>query len=131
MSAFHPEADTSACPGDAYFVLANVDIGSCLPSFYSQARPLFERALAIREKALGPEHPHTADSLSNLARLLQEQGDLAGARPLFERALTVHEGALGAHHIWTGDSARATAEVLDALGRGEEAAALRCRYRLS
>ena len=34
------------------------------------ARPLFERALAIREKALGPEHPDTAGSLNNLACLL-------------------------------------------------------------
>ena len=27
---------------------------------YSQAQPLFERALAIREKSLGAEHPDTA-----------------------------------------------------------------------
>ena len=43
------------------------------------ARPLYERALAIREKALGPEHPDTAQSLNNLAVLLQAQGDFAGA----------------------------------------------------
>ena len=49
---------------------------------YSEARPLFERALAIREKALGAEHPDTATSLNNLAGLLQSQGDLAGASPL-------------------------------------------------
>ena len=46
------------------------------------ARPLYERALAIFEKALGPEHPDTARSLNNLASLLQAQGDLAGARAL-------------------------------------------------
>ena len=46
------------------------------------ARPLYERALAIREKALGPEHPHTAMSLNNLAGPASGQGDLAGARPL-------------------------------------------------
>lgn len=33
----------------------------------SGARPLHERALAIRETALGPEHPDTATSLDNLA----------------------------------------------------------------
>jgi hypothetical protein len=32
--------------------------------------PLSERALAIREKALGPEHPDTATSLNNLGLLL-------------------------------------------------------------
>jgi hypothetical protein len=49
---------------------------------YTAARPLFERALAIREKASGPEHPYTALSLNNLALLLKDQGDLSGARPL-------------------------------------------------
>jgi tetratricopeptide (TPR) repeat protein len=53
------------------------------------ARALFELALAIYEKALGPEHPSTATSLNNLAALLQAQGDLAGARPLYERALAI------------------------------------------
>jgi hypothetical protein len=38
-------------------------------------------ALAIREKALGRGHPDTATSLNNLARVIQAQGDLAGARP--------------------------------------------------
>ncbi|PZR83845.1 MAG: hypothetical protein DLM68_13770 [Hyphomicrobiales bacterium] len=42
------------------------------------ARPRFERALAIREKALGPERPWTAQSFNNLANLLKDQGDLAG-----------------------------------------------------
>ena len=38
---------------------------------YASARPLFERALAIRESALGPDHLNTAQSLNNLAFLLQ------------------------------------------------------------
>ena len=68
------------------------------------ARPLFERALAINEKALGPEHPDTATSLNNLASLLQAQGDLAGARPLLERALAIREKALGPEHPDTAQS---------------------------
>jgi hypothetical protein len=52
---------------------------------YSGPRPLFERALAISEKVLGLEHPETADCFNNVASLLLDQGDLAGARPLFER----------------------------------------------
>jgi hypothetical protein len=50
------------------------------------ARPLYERALAIFEKVLGPDHPDTARSVDNLAGLLQAQGDLAGT-PLFEPTL--------------------------------------------
>jgi hypothetical protein len=65
---------------------------------YSGARLLCERALAIREKVFGPEHPVTAQSLATLARLLEDQGDLAGARPLWERALAIREMVLGPEH---------------------------------
>ena len=36
---------------------------------YAKAEPLYQRSLAIREKALGPEHPDVANSLNNLAEL--------------------------------------------------------------
>lgn len=32
---------------------------------YSRAEPLYQRSLAIREQALGPDHPNTATSLNN------------------------------------------------------------------
>ena len=38
---------------------------------YDQALPLYQRALKIREKALGPEHPDTAISLNNLAGFMR------------------------------------------------------------
>ncbi|MCS6938606.1 MAG: tetratricopeptide repeat protein, partial [Roseiflexus sp.] len=41
---------------------------------YAAARPLYERALAIRDQALGPAHPDTAASLNNLAALLADRG---------------------------------------------------------
>ena len=40
---------------------------------YEGAKPLYERSLAIREKVLGPDHPHVASSLNNLAGLLANQ----------------------------------------------------------
>jgi tetratricopeptide (TPR) repeat protein len=61
---------------------------------YSEARPLYVRALAIHQKVLGPEHSDTAKSLNNLAMLLQAQGDLARALPLFKDALAI----LGPEH---------------------------------
>ena len=45
-------------------------------------------------------------------------------------ALAAHENALGPEHAWTKDSARVTADALDALGRTDEATALRERYGL-
>ena len=83
---------------------------------YAQARPLFERALAIREKALGPEHPDTATSLNNLAFLLKDQGDLAGGRPLYERALAIREKALGPEHPDTATSLNNLARLLQDQG---------------
>jgi len=81
---------------------------SCLAD-YGAARVLFERALEIREKMLGFDHPVTALSLNNLGSLLRVQDDLAAAKPYFERALTIWETALGPDH-------QATATSLDNLG---------------
>jgi tetratricopeptide (TPR) repeat protein len=83
---------------------------------YAAARPLFERALAIYEQALGPAHPATAASLNNLAELFRAQGDYAAARPLFERALAVHEQALGPAHPATAASLNNLAELFRAQG---------------
>ncbi len=66
----------------------------------------------------------------NLARLLLADGDLAGAAACGEGALAAHEAALGPAHAWTLDSARVTAEAWAALGRTEEAAALKARLGL-
>jgi hypothetical protein len=40
---------------------------------YAQAEPLFKRSLAIRVKALGPDHPDVATSQNNLAALYNAQ----------------------------------------------------------
>jgi tetratricopeptide (TPR) repeat protein len=92
------------------------------------ARPLHERALAIHEKVLGPEHPNTNAARGNLSRLLLLIGLPTEALTLGETALTAHDKVLGPGHAWTNDSARVTADALDALGRTEEAQALRERY---
>jgi hypothetical protein len=60
---------------------------------YDQARPLYERALAIRQKVLGSSHLDTLQSLESLAKLLLEQGDLAGAQPLYEQMQSFLMGA--------------------------------------
>ena len=65
---------------------------------YAAAEPLYRRALAGREKALGPDHPDTLTSVNNLAVLLQAKGDYAAAEPLYRRALAGREKALGPDH---------------------------------
>jgi tetratricopeptide (TPR) repeat protein len=83
---------------------------------YSQARPLFDRALVIRKTVLGPERPDTAQSLNNLAFLLHNQGDLAAARPLYKRALTIREKVLGPEHRDTAVSLNNLARLLQDQG---------------
>ena len=39
-----------------------------------EAKKLYQRALTILEKSLGPEHPNVAAGLNNLALLLQVCG---------------------------------------------------------
>ena len=53
---------------------------------FAGALPLYERALAIREQVLGPEHPDRATSFNNLADLLDAQGDAVGAAAIRARA---------------------------------------------
>ena len=62
------------------------------------AKALFERALAILEKALGPDHPDVATSLNNLAAMHEAIGGFNEARALHERALAIREKALGPDH---------------------------------
>ncbi|MCX6679849.1 MAG: FxSxx-COOH system tetratricopeptide repeat protein [Methanothrix sp.] len=64
----------------------------------TSARSVLERALAIDEKALGPEHTCVATMANNLGLVLQDQGDLVGAKRCFERALAIDEKALGPEH---------------------------------
>jgi len=58
---------------------------------YTEAEPLFQRSLAIREKALGPEDPDVATSLENYAFLLQEMDRNTDADKLGERARAIRD----------------------------------------
>jgi tetratricopeptide (TPR) repeat protein/transcriptional regulator with XRE-family HTH domain len=58
---------------------------------YSEAEPLFQRALAICEQQLGPEHAEVASSLHGLANLYFDQGKYEEAESLFQRALAIRE----------------------------------------
>ena len=81
---------------------------------YAAAEPLYQRSLAIREKTLGPDHPHVATSLNNLALLYSDQGKYAAAEPLYQRSLAICEKALGPDHPHT----RLVRSNLDALRTG-------------
>ena len=98
---------------------------------YPPVRPLYERAMAIREQALGPMHPDTATSLNNLACYLQYTGDptdFAAARPLYERALAIREQALDPTHPDMATSLNNLAGYLKYTGDPTDFAAARPLY---
>jgi tetratricopeptide (TPR) repeat protein len=85
---------------------------------------LFQRALAIREQQLGPDHPHTASSLNNLAELYRAQGKYEQAEPLFQRALAILEQQLGPDHPDTALSVWYLAVLSERQQQYEQAASL-------
>lgn len=87
-------------------------------------RSLYEGALEISEKTLGPNHPATSVSLDNLAKYLSLQGEYEAARPLYERALEIREKTLGAEHPETATNLDNLADLLKAQGDYEAARSL-------
>ena len=79
---------------------------------FAQARPFYERALALREKCRGRDHPDTAETLNSFALSLREEGNYEAARALFERALAINEQAFGPAHAATATSVNNLALLL-------------------
>jgi tetratricopeptide (TPR) repeat protein len=88
---------------------------------YADAIPLAERALAIREKVLGAEHPDVATSLNNLALLYRAMGNYPQAEPLLQRALAIREKMLGAEHPDVATSLGNLALLYDEMGSYQQA----------
>jgi tetratricopeptide (TPR) repeat protein len=88
---------------------------------YVEAEPLYQHALAIRERVLGPEHPDTARILNNLASLYQRQGRYLEAEPLYQRALAIRERVLGPEHPDTATSLNDVAVLYHRQGKFAEA----------
>jgi tetratricopeptide (TPR) repeat protein len=88
---------------------------------FAEAEQLYRRALAIRERAQGGDHPDVAVVLTNLAALKVAQGDFDAAQPLLERSLAIRETALGKDDVRTAQSLSNLALLYAA--RGNAAAA--------
>jgi CHAT domain-containing protein/Tfp pilus assembly protein PilF len=65
---------------------------------YSDATPLAEEALAVRQVQLGDNDPAVATSLNNLALLYRAQGRYGKAEPLYQQALAIDRGQFGDSH---------------------------------
>lgn len=109
-------------------------------NLFPEAQQQLERAVEIRKRALGPDHPDTLTSMDQLGVLYNYQGRYAQAEALLSQVLAARQRVLGSEHkdtlatmshlglaiLYEGDVARATpilANVLETDRRilGEEA----------
>lgn len=76
-------------------------------------------ALAIRERALGPNHPDVAQSLNNLGILYANQRKHAEAEPLYKRALEILKETWGLEHPITRMVEKGYKDILKKLKDGK------------
>lgn len=97
---------------------------------YTDAEPLHQRALAIREKVREPTHPEVIASLQNLAALYYAQGRYAGTERLIKRLLSILERAHGPNHPSVADTLQDYSELLQARGEHKRAALTAARAKV-
>ncbi|MBT3220225.1 MAG: tetratricopeptide repeat protein, partial [Proteobacteria bacterium] len=82
----HPEDQDS-------LVVALLNLAHVLDKLgqYDEARPLYDRALTLKEAKYGLDDPEVAGTLNNLATHLDDRGKYDEARALLERAIVIQE----------------------------------------
>ena len=78
-------------------------------------------AVALKEKALGPDHPDVGISEGNVAVVLEEAGRIQEALTHIDRSVALLENGLGAAHPELATQLNNRGEILNLLGRNEEA----------
>ncbi|XPM60929.2 MAG: tetratricopeptide repeat protein [Leptolyngbya sp. IPPAS B-1204] len=73
---------------------------------YSEAEPLYLRALEIWERQLGADHPAVAISLSNLGLLYVNLERYAEVESLYVRALQIFQARFDDQHPYTQETIR-------------------------
>ena len=90
-------------------------------AFYQEALEYYEKALEIREKVLGKEHPDTAATYNNIAGVYQDQGNYGEALEYYRKALEIKEKVLGREHPYTAATYNNIALVYQDQGNYDEA----------
>ncbi|KAH8652837.1 hypothetical protein BGZ61DRAFT_511124 [Ilyonectria robusta] len=108
---------------------AEVALGS-LGNLYAEqgrlqdAEAMYRRALDGKEKALGPDHTSTLDTVNNLGLLYNDQGRLQDAEAMYWRALDSKEKVLGLDHTSTLDTVHNLGLLYNSQGRLQDAEAM-------
>ncbi len=80
-----------------------------------EAKTMYQRALQGYEKALGPNHTSTLNTVNDLGLLYADLGRLEEAKKMYQRALQGYEKAMGHEAVKTYIPALNTLENLAAL----------------
>jgi tetratricopeptide (TPR) repeat protein len=91
-----------------------------------EARPFYERALAIYEASLGAEHTHLSDVLNAWAVLEKQAGDNGAAERMYLRSAEINRLALGPNNEGSATALTNLSKLYaaqDRLSEAEEAAA--------
>ncbi|KAL7904346.1 hypothetical protein GGI35DRAFT_472426 [Trichoderma velutinum] len=88
---------------------------------YNEGEAMYQRALQGREKAWGPEHTSTLNTVNNLGLLYRDLGKLSEAEDMLQRALQGKEKAWGPEHTSTLDTVNNLGLLYRDLGKLSEA----------
>ena len=91
---------------------------------HARAQPLLERAVNIQRAVLGPKHPETLKTTSNLAWIHMRQGRYTQAEKLLRETLDIQRRVLGPDHPDTLQTLGYLAATLNHEGRNAEAEGL-------
>ncbi|CAK7207068.1 hypothetical protein SEUCBS139899_009876 [Sporothrix eucalyptigena] len=90
----------------------------------AEAEAMYDRALQSKEKALGPDHTSTLDTVNSLGMLYRLRGRFDEAEAMYDRALQGKEKALGADHMSTLKTVNSLGILYSLQGRINEAEAM-------
>ena len=101
-------------------------VGRCQTSLgqYTAAEATHGQASSLRNQVLGPEHPSTLTSMSNLAGVLDSQGKYEEAEAMNRQTLARREKVLGPEHLDTLTSVYCLAHLLAKVQRFNESSML-------
>lgn len=121
---FQQRADGDRDEREALANLNSLGVQYCDAGKYDLAVPLFERALAGRQRVLGPDHADTQLTMSNLALAYRLAGKFKEALPLQEQLLEKRQATLGPNHAITVATIFEMARTLQSLGKHDKAIAM-------
>ncbi len=88
---------------------------------YDESDEAYQRALVVRTRALGKDHPELVPILNNMAYRWMNLGDLPRASGLLERALAIMEATVEPEHLALAEPLNNLGEIYRRQGRTSQA----------